>query len=647
MRCVQENTMTHRILFLDAETYYDKDYSLKKMTPAEYILDARFELIGCAAKYDNLPAEWIDAPDFPAFLASVDRDNTTTVTFNALFDNCIFAWRYGFVPRRMLCAMRMAVALRGHTLPSASLASVARRFGVGEKGTEIDNVLGKRRAEILAVPPLYERFKHYALNDVDLCARVFFHLAGEFPESERRVMDLVLRCCVQPRFQVDRAMLVDHLEDIEKSIKLTLLSAGADPEDPEAFIKTLRSNMAFEQLLKTRGVDVEYKPSTTNPDVQIPAFAKTDEFMANLLEHDDPEVQALAAARLGARSTIEQTRGLKLLRVSSLDWSGYRSGNWLPIPLRYSGAHTHRLSGDWGMNMQNLPSGRGQRKSKLRKALIAGPDEEIVVADLAQIECRVNAWFCGQENLLKIFEEGGDPYSDLATDVFGYAVTKESAKTTHALERFIGKNGELGLGFGCGADKFYNMVLRSARGMGMDMSKLAEVWTPGLAQQTVDVYRTKRYHIKQTWSHLQVILDTAWCGLTGSRRIWPVEIGHGYVLLPNGMKMNYDVITPIDRDDLKYKYGRTVHRMYGPKLLENIVQALARIIVMNAALRLECRGYRFAMQSHDELSFVVPKDDVETAKKIIYEEFVRRPSWGLRIPLNAEVNSGRSYGDAK
>jgi DNA polymerase len=454
-------TNPQRLLFLDFETYYDQEYSLTKMSPPNYILNPRFETIGCAAKegLDGL-TQWIDGPGFPSFIAQYDQRCTTTVTFNALFDNCILAWVYGFVPARVLCAMRMAVALRGHILPSASLASVTRCLKLGSKGTAIENVKGMRRAEIMNIPSLWNAFQSYAINDCDLCAKIFATLAPEFPTSERRVMDAVLRCAIEPKFHIDTEMLSQHLKDLEDDkIRMLRLANGANEEDLDEqgfvlhdeqamfermgdFASNLRSNDKFAALLEARGVDIEYKQSLSDPNREIPAFAKTDEFMSDLLEHEDPVVQALAAARLGVRSTIEQTRGARILSIAGLPWHCYRdgsprlySGGTMPIPLRYSGAHTHRLSGDWKINMQNLPAGRGKNKSKLRKALIAPPGHEVVVADLSQIECRITAWLCGETALLNTFVQDGDPYSVLAGKIFGFKVDKK----VHLIERFIGK----------------------------------------------------------------------------------------------------------------------------------------------------------------------------------------------------------------
>lgn len=653
--------MPHKLLFLDFETYYDNEYSLSKMAPPNYILDERFETIGCAVKDGALGQSFfVDGPDFGSFIKSVDASTTTTVTFNALFDNCILAWKYNFIPARMLCAMRMASALRGHILQSASLASVSKCLKVGTKGTEIENVKGKRRAEIMNNPGLWRAFQAYAENDNELSAAIFFKLLPEFPVTERKVMDRVLRCAVDPKFHVDKNMLSQHLEDLKKDkIRMLRLANGAKEEDLntesfafdedhsmeaalEAFAGSLRSNDKFEALLKARGVDIEYKASISDPSRSIPAFAKTDQFMSDLQEHDDPIVQALAAARLGVRSTIEETRGARILSIAELAWPSYCDGN-IPIPLRFSGAHTHRLSGDWKINMQNLPSGRGTQKSKLRKSLIAPDGHKVIVADLAQIEARITAWLCGQLDLLKQFTDDLDPYSILASGIFGFKVDKK----IHLIERFIGKSGVLGLGFRCGAAKFYNMVVRSGRTLGLDMSELLKIWTPELAQTSVDAYRQINRSIVNTWYTLDRYLQTAWCGLSAPVKFGPVTIGPGYVLLPNGMKMNYDVVCRDPGEGLSYRYGKRIFQMHGGKFLENKVQALARIIIMNAAMRLDEKGYRFCLQSHDELAFIIPDADVENCKKIVHAELIKCPSWGTGLPLAAEVGSGQSYGDAK
>lgn len=646
--------LKNRLLFLDYETYYDREYSLSKMPTPNYILDDRWETIMCAAREGMQPSRIIDGPDFGEFIAQYDPATTTTVTFNSLFDNSILAWKYGFVPHTMLDAMGMARAMLGHKLARFSLSSVAQYMGSGTKGGALVKVMGMRRAEIIS-RGLWTEFCDYAKLDNDLCADIFFKLIKDFPRSERRIMDLVLRCAVQPTFSVDIPMLKDHIKDVEKA-KLDMLAplnggvVPATEEKAQEIISSLMSAAKFTAALEAHGVTVETKTSPTGRTV--PAFAKTDEFMAGLLEHNDPEVQALAAARLGHKSTLEETRCNKILAVAELPWHNYRDGNvrlypggggTLPMPLRYGGAHTHRLSGDWGLNVQNLPTARGSKgKSKLRKSLIVAPDESVVTADLGQIEARLAAWVCGCNNLLNQFRNKEDPYAILATNIFGFVVDRK----VNIIEGFIGKTGILGLGYGCGVDHFYDMVIKLARASGTDVSKLFD-WA--LAARSVATYRRIYSAIPQGWHRLDYLLKSAWLGKTGPMGFGPgnvVVVSHGEIKLPSGLSLNYgDPREDAETQELWYTFNQKPRKIYGASSLENIVQALARIVVMNSALRLNDRGYRFRLQAHDELVFIVKKADLDNAKKIIHTEMTRSPSWAPDLPLTADVKSGVNYGE--
>jgi DNA polymerase len=622
------------LLILDFESYYDDVYSLRKMTPAEYILDHRFEVSMMAAKLDDGPHEIIDGPDIPAYLSKIDPAVTTTVTFNALFDNCILSYIYDFVPVRMVDALGIARTMLAHKLPRLSLAKVAEYLKIGHKGHAIANVKGMRRDQIRNDPVLWGAFSDYCLQDNRLCEGVFRILGQNFPPAERRVMDLVLRCAVEPKFIIDRPMLVSHLEELKLEKAKLLTDAGLSDRN------LVMSNSQFQKALEDFGVDVEMKTSPITGKL-LPAFAKTDEFMAELSEHEDSRVQALAAARLGHKSTIEETRGMTLLRVASLRWRNLTPFS-MPIPIRFGGTHTHRLSGDWKMNMQNMPSGRGPQKSKLRNSLRAPPGHKVIVADLGQIEARISALICGADVLLRAFTNNEDPYKLLAMAIFGVLLERVSS-----LQRFIGKSGVLGLGYGAGPPKFYIMVIRMARALGMDVRELKKVWTLDLAKKSVSVYRNVNYPIVHTWRKLENVLDTAWLGLSAPVTCGPCVIGHGFVRGPNGLMMQYAEPKRENDGGLTYTYGGRKHTMYGSKFLENIVQFLARIVVMNVALRLSDRGYRFALQSHDELAFIVPDEDVDNAKQIIHTEMTRRPSWAPSLPLKADVGSGQTYGDAK
>lgn len=660
------------LLFLDIETYWDNDYTLRKMSTPEYILDPRWELQAVAAKADDGPHQFIDGPDFPAWLAQFPAEDTTTVTFNSLFDNSALSWRYGYVPHTMIDAMGMARALLGHELTSFSLKSLSDFFGLPSKGEIMTR--GLRREQIKFNGNMWNEFASYALRDNMNAESIFLKLYPQFPWSERRLMDMVLRCAVEPRFMVDVPLLEKHLEDVQAAKAQMLV----DAENIEK--TTIMSTVKFKAALEARGVEVEMKVSPATGK-ETPAFAKTDEFMEILQDHPDPVVAAMAAARLGFKSTLEETRTMKLLQIANLPWPAdpltmaqralqaefdplalpLITAPMMPIPLRYGGAHTHRLSGEWKMNMQNMPTVRGSKgKSKLRQSLIVPPDHTVVTCDLSQIEARLVAWICGCTKLIDEFAKKQDPYSLLATEIFGKPINRklknELGGIIFAIEGFIGKTGILGLGYGCGKDNFDTMVTRSARKDGLDISA---IYDRAIGDKAVDSYRKRYAEVPRGWRLLDQIIQTAWLSGSASVKFGPCIISYGNVLLPSGLSLRYaepgQRMGADGRTEYIYRYGKFWHKLYGAKLLENIVQALARIVVMNAALRIRDRGictvnpgdYRFVHQAHDELVFIIRNSELDIAKKIILEEMTRRPSWAPTAPIDAELGEGASYGAAK
>lgn len=649
------------------------------MTPAEYILSPQFETIMCAVKVNDQPHMIVDGPDFPAWIKQFNPDTTTTVTFNSLFDNAILSWRYGFVPATMIDAMAMARTIDGHKLVKFSLAALAEHLGLPAKGGAVHNARGLHRADILAGHSglTWKEYGDYCIHDNELCEGIFNHYLPKLPWAELRLMDMVLRCCVEPHFICDTVMLDQHIKDVVAAKDQLLVDAGNVDKT------IVMSTPKFKAALEALGVDIEYKPSPSDPDKELPAFSKTDEFMETLLNSPDKDVAALAAARIGLKSTLEETRSGTLMRIGLLDWPrmpwetdvmfatrqlAYQAGHQLgmmPIPLRYGGAHTHRLSGDWRMNMQNMPTVRGSKgKSKLRLSLKAPDGHKVVVIDLGQIEARLVAWLCQDMTLLNEFAKKLDPYNQLASTIFGRAVNRKLAGTDDEIMGFIGKTGILGLGYGAGKDKFDSMVISSSRSQGVDIS---QIYNRQIGDKAVDAYRRRYFMIPAGWNRLSGIIGSSWMGKSPPVKFGPngvAEIGEGYVLLPNGLRMEYDEPQERTAQDKKtgqwrteysYRYGKMRHRLYGAKLLENISQAIARIIVMNAALRIRDRGrhtscpwaYRFKHQAHDELVYIIPDSELAAAKQIIYTEMIRSPSWGRDIPLTADIGVGQSYGEAK
>lgn len=331
-------------IVLDFESYYDQDYSLRKMTPVEYILDPRFELIGCAVKEGHGKSFWLTEPELITYLAGLP-EKVVLISHNALFDMSLLAWRYDYVPTLMVDTMGLARAWYGHKLRSVALSMVAAFLGVGAKGTTVHKVQGMGLAAIKAAG-FYEEYAQYSLNDADLCWQIYRKIVDEgFPANEIMVMDTVLRCAVKPKFVLNQTLLAEHLHATLEAKAALLAKCGVVTK------ADLMSNDKFADALRGLGVEPPRKISLTT-GLETYAFAKTDYEFIDLEEHDNPDVQALVSARLGIKSTIEETRTVRLQAIANLTWRGSLAGHkgLLPVPLRYSGAHTHRLSGDWKLN---------------------------------------------------------------------------------------------------------------------------------------------------------------------------------------------------------------------------------------------------------------------------------------------------------
>lgn len=627
---------------LDFETFYNDQYSLRKMTPAEYILDERFEVTGLAVKYGNRPSFWVEGDEAQEFFDSQPPNDVMAISHNALFDMCICAWKFGWLPRVMVDTLGISRSLFQAFLRSLSLDNVdAYLGGPGKDKNALLNVKNMTLNQIRMYPEIYARFKKYGLGDTDKCWNIFEKtvMAGKFPAMEIAVMDMVLRCCVQPKFIIDQDLLFDSLGDIKRQKDILLANAmllGGSKEN-------LMSNDKFAEILKTLGVDPPRKISQTTGK-ETWAFSKQDQEFLDLMEHPDPTVQIAMAARMGHKSTIEETRHERFIAISNLPWEDNgvtSSGNmWMPMPLRYGGAHTHRLSGDWKLNVQNMG-----RKSNLRNSLLAPPGYVVVAGDESQIEARFVCTLCGQEDMRQQFDRGEDVYSIHASKVFKFTVDK-----SFKIERFIGKQSILGLGYGLGIEKYTrNIPILAKNQMGIDLP-----YTAAEGARDVNVYRAENTHIVNTWKLLNTAGIRALSG-AGDWRWGPVVFRKHCIELPNGMFLYYHNLRQQSGgkfgSEWVFDYAGMTKRIYGGKLLENITQALARIITMEAGVRIRNHlarlGIQLALQVHDELVFVVKAEHEAVTRKVLEFELKRRPTWLSNLPLDCEVGSGPSYGDAK
>jgi DNA polymerase I-like protein with 3'-5' exonuclease and polymerase domains len=487
-------------------------------------------------------------------------------------------------------------------------------------------VMGMSLAAIKAAG-MYESYKSYSCTDSDLCWGLFeYFVKNGFPVAEFGVMDTVLRCAVKPSFTLDQNKLALHLHNTQQAKANLLATIGLYTKDD------LMSNDKFAAALRQLGVEPPTKISKTTGKEAF-AFSKTDPEFLDLEEHDDPKVQALVTARLGVKSTIEETRTQRLINIARLTWPG-NSIPRLPVPLRYSGAHTHRLSGDWSLNMQNLPT---RQNNSIRESVTVEEGQVVVVVDASQIEARLAAWFCGQDDLVSAFARGEDIYSLFATAAFGRPITK-----ANKAERFVGKQGILGLQYGLGYLMFQvRVALDSKAQTGQEI-----ILDDTESARVVNLYRQTYHKVPAMWRTLTNLLPRM--TEKGFRHeLGPLVFEHERILLPSGLYLHLHELR-YENDGWRFTYGGKTKYIYGGKVLENICQSLARIIIMDCAMRIRrALGIDLKLQGHDELVYVVPAAAAEVVKAALIAEMRVRPTWGPDIPLDAEGGIGLSYGEAK
>ena len=617
-----------QLVTLDFETYYDVGFSLSGLTTEEYIRDDRFQVIGVGIKIAEGQTHWYTGDQVREELNKIDWKDSALLCHNTQFDGGILSFRYGIVPSLYLDTLSMARAIHGVDA-GGSLAYLVEKYNLGAKGTEVIDAKGKRLEHFNEKD--LKQYGEYCKNDVELTYKLFEILAYDFPDNEISLIDLTLRMYTDPLLEVDDALLQARLEEVqkEKSQLLSALQSKLQCETEECVRAKLASNKQFAELLQELGVEVPMKesPATKKPTF---ALAKNDQAFLDLCEHEDVFIQELCRVRLGTKSTIEESRIERFIEV------GARNKGKLPIPLKYYGAHTGRWAGSDKVNFQNLPS-RDAKKKTLKNAVIAPEGHVVINCDSSQIEARVLVWLAGQDDVVQWYKEDRDVYCEFASKVYKKTITKAD-KT----ERAVGKTCILGLGYGTGAIKLQH-TLKMQAGVEVDQEK---------AQEFVNIYREVNDKVIELWRDCEKALkDIA---------AWPKDKKNYYIdkrnallvtpkgiQLPNGLYIQYPGLT-FDVSESKSKYVYKARRglvsIWGGSVVENVVQALARIIVGEQMLEIN-KKYRPVLTVHDAVVNVVPVTEVEEALSFITSTMSTPPSWATGLPVACEAHYGASYGD--
>ena len=603
------------LITLDFETYYtSKDLGFKTQTTEEYVRDPRFEVIGVAVKVGDGATTWCTGShkQIKESLDSFDWDNSMVVAHNALFDMAILNWHFDIRPKAIGDTLSMARAINGIEVGN-SLKKLAEYYELGVKGTEVLDAINLRREDFSEQQ--LDAYGAYCVNDVDLTYNLFLTLLPMFQKVELKLIDLTIRMFTEPTLRLDEDLLHQHLLEVKDRKRKLLDECGANIED-------LMSNQKFAEVLRGLGVEPPMKISLTTGKEAL-ALAKSDEGFKALAEHPDERVQTLVAARLGNKTTLEETRTERLI--------GIAGRGLIPVPLSYYAAHTGRWGGSDKINFQNLPS-RGDNAGKLKKAILAPEGHVIIDCDSAQIEARVLAWFAGQDDLTEAFRNGEDVYKIMAGAIYRKPVDEVTKG-----ERFIGKTTILGAGYGMGAQKFQGQL----KAFGTEVT-LEE------AKRIIDTYRGTYPKIPTLWTQGSAAVDAMSKKRTATWGNGCITIGAEGVLMPNGLYQRYPNLKKArdkdGKDQYMYDSRKGPVKLYGGKLTENICQGLARCIIGEQLIKIS-RKYRVVLTVHDAVACVAPKEEAEEAMAYVMECMRFVPSWAEGIPLNCEAGMGESYGD--
>lgn len=604
------------IIVLDFETFFSDDYTLSKSTTESYVRDLRFETHGCAVRYTGGDIRWLRDPDELFHNIRNEVGSTYDGAFlchHSQFDGLILQHHYGIKPRFWLDTLSMARQQLGNHL-SASLDNVRQHFGMPFKRTPYNKFKGKHWHEL--DPVTQREVADGACDEVESIWRIFNLLAKDFPAECYPWVDNTVRMFTEPKLVGDIGML-GQLWMQENAHKAQLLAnLGVTKEQ-------LGSDEVFADLLRKLGVE----PDTKDTGKQIKyAFAKTDPMMQEMADDEDDDIRALVEARLSIKSTLQQTRSERL---------GYMASRGaMCVYLSAFGAHTNRDSGGDKVNWQNFTRSTNIREGAvdLRKTIRAPKGYLTAKVDKSQIECRVLNMFAGQWDVIEKFRNKEDPYVGIASQFYGFQVTK-----AHEKERGTGKQLELSCGYGAGTPTIIATARKGTYGPPVYL-------TEEQGERAKTLYRDTHQAVTALWREAGRMISAL--GGTARPVEWGcVEVHTGCIIGPNGTRLRYPELyyedDPADTFGGSWKYrtrkGRV--KLYGAKLVENLIQWLAWIAFQQDICRIgKESGLWPSIREHDAGTWVIPDDQyAEQTVAWLRAEMSRPPAWMPDIPLDADA----------
>lgn len=633
-----------RTLAIDIETYSDVD--LISCGVYKYSSSPHFEILLIAYSVDDKETVCIDVANGEEppkeFMEMLFDDTVTKTAFNANFERTCFSnyYQHSFRPEAWRCTAVQAAML---ALP-LSLEGVGAVLGLDkQKMTEGKELIkyfcspckatksngGRTRNLPKDAPEKWRQFKTYCIRDVDVEKQIRQRLAKfPIPKREQEIY------CLDQRIN-DRGIMVDR-NLVNHAVACDLLYK--ETATARAYELTgLENPNSVSQLklwLKEKGLEVDSLAKDTVKDLSMKAEGDVQEVLKLRLATSKTSVKKYEAID---RSVCAKNRVHGLLQF----YGANRTGRWAGRLVQIHNLPQNHLP-DLELARALVSEGRYEEvelfyestpnvlSELIRTAFVAKPGCRFIISDYSAIEARVLAWLAGEEWRLQVFETHGKIYEASASAMFHVPI-EEITKTSPLRQK--GKISELALGYGGAVGALTSM---GALKMGLTEEEL-----PGL----VSTWRSANPHITAFWWAVDEAAVTAVRDKKPSkvgRVSFEYKSGILFVTLPSGRKLSYVkprmMLNKFGREGLTYEgIGESKKWMrletYGPKLVENIVQAASRDILAEAMLRLEKEGFDIVCHIHDEVVLEVP--DGKSSVEEVNEIMAVNPVWTEGLPLKA------------
>ena len=579
---------------IDFETYYDRDYSLKKMDAYSYVHHPKFDCYLMSVYGDDF--KWVGHPkDFDQWHLF---ENAILVAHNAAFDSLVFRrlQEQGIIPQignlTWRCTASLAVFL---SAPRSLKGACKQLLNIDVDKTQRSKASGQSGADLFGNEAMFA----YALEDARLCYLLWEKFNHLWPDDEKELATLTFEWG-QQGIAVDLQTLEESIQTLESQ---RLYAAQLLPWVEDLDADTPLSHHQLALACREAGIPCPVSLAMDDPDCE------------EWEEKYGPEYPWVNAMRIFRRTNMLITRFYTVRsRVRKED-------NRFPYGMKYFGAVPGRWSGDAGFNVQNMP--RGELFGvNLRSCFQPSDGNVFIIADLCQIEPRILAWLCEDEEFLYLVRSGVDIYEAHARSTMGYTNPAPLKEKNPAL-RSLAKARVLGLGYGCGPKKFMTV----AKNLGGIELSLAE------AKQTVADFRGKNPRIIRLWSRLDYDFRHS-------------AIGDYSIELPSGRCLQYFDVhkTPQGLFAATTVRGGQKRILYGGLLCENLVQATARDLFAEHLLQIHRAGIgRIVFHVHDEVIVEVPASRANEARKQIQTIMSTTPDWLSGCPVAAESGIFKRY----